>query len=62
MKGIVLAFLSISVSLIGWRYLDKTTKRNFKTIVRNNFGSLLFALVVVVLTLVISMNITMRLI
>lgn len=62
MKGLILLFIVITFGIIGWGYMDNTSKRNFKRVVGRNIGAIIFASIVVVIAIVVSTNSTLRLV
>jgi len=62
MKGLILLFLVLSFGIIGWGYMDKTSKRSIKQVASRNIGAIIFALIVVAIAIVVSTNSTLRLV
>jgi peptidoglycan/LPS O-acetylase OafA/YrhL len=62
MKALVLLFLTLSGSLIAWRYMDKQSKKSIKQVAGQNLAPIVIAAVVVVVALFLSMNTTLRLV
>lgn len=56
MKGLILLFIVITFGIIGWGYMDNASKRNFKSVVSGNIGAIIFASIVVVIAIVVSIQ------
>ena len=62
MKGLILLFFAITFGIIGWGYMDKTSKRGTKEFISKNLGAIIFASIIVAIAIVVSINSTLRLV
>lgn len=62
MKGLILLFLAICMFGIGWKYMDKASKKSIKEVAGNNLGVILFAFLAVAVAVFFSINTTLRLV
>lgn len=62
MKGLILLFLVIALSLIAWGYTDKVTRNWVKQVVRKNLFAIAASAVIVTAVLFVSLNATLKLV
>ena len=62
MKGLVLLFIVVALSLIAWGYTDKDTRAWVKQVVRKNLFAIVAASLIVTVAIVVSTNTTLRLV
>ena len=62
MKAALMMFIALAALLIGWSYASKEAKEWIGGVVRKNILQILLAMLVVVVAVVFSSNLTLRLI
>lgn len=60
MKGLVLLFLAIIFSSIGWRYCSKDSRKAAIKIARDNLFGFILATLAVAVAIILSVNTTLR--
>lgn len=62
MKGLVLLFIVVTLSIVAWGYTDKVTRNWVKQVVRKNLFAVVAASVIVAVAIVLSVNTTLKLV
>lgn len=62
MKGLILLFLAIVISVIGWNYCSRESRSAAIKVVKDNLFAFIFAALAVATAIFISTNSTLRLV
>ncbi len=62
MKGLVVLFLSVCLFGISWKYFPESSRKAFKTVVKENLMVVVLALLAVATAIFFSLNTTVKVI